>query len=89
MLMRERNKKQKVKWEIFKTTSLVEVVRKATELGWAQNKVQVREHQIGIDLDGCSISEYSIEPYEDCGCANILKYSDYGRIEETLPLRTV
>ena len=80
MLLSERNKAQRAKWELFKSNSLVETVHKAQEMGWAEKKVQVRGVQTGPER-----YEYSIEPFEkDCGCSNILKYEDYKREEETL-----
>lgn len=89
MLIEERAKKQKTKWELYKTESLVDVVKRATNLGWAENKVQVKGYQKGISVEG-PIMEYVIEPYEkDCGCSSLLKYSDYARIEETLPAYSV
>jgi len=82
MLLQERSAARRAKWEIFKTDNLIEVIKKAAELGWADKKVQVRGIQTG------SVTwEYSIEPFEkDCNCPSILKYADYKRVEETLPL---
>lgn len=71
MLLQDRNK-AKGKWEYFKSVNEVETVRKARDMGWAENKVQVRVHQTGIND-----FLYAIEPYEDCGCSNLLKYDDY------------
>lgn len=77
MLINERAKKQRAIWEILKTSSLVEAVHKARDLGWAENKVQVKQFQLGINTDG-PIMEYIIEPYEkDCGCASLMKYADF------------
>lgn len=85
MLAREREQKRRAKWELFSSERLVETVHKARELGWADKKVQVRVSTVGLKSDGTERVVYSIEPFEhDCGCSNILKYDDYGRIEETL-----
>lgn len=82
MLLEER-KRQQGKWEYFQTKSLAEVIKVAKTMGWALNKVQVREYQTGINEFW-----YAIEPFENCGCSNLLKYDDYKRVEETLPLGT-
>ena len=73
MLLRDRNKAQKAKWELFSSTSLVEAVHKARDLGWADKKVQVR-----ADEDNYGNRTYIVEPFEkDCGCPSMLKYADY------------
>ena len=88
MLLEERAKKQRIKWELYKTDSLVDVIKKATSMGWADNLVQVKGHQLGISKEG-PIMEFVIEPYEkDCGCSSLLKYEDYARVQETLPVYT-
>lgn len=74
---RERAKRnqeaRKSTWEILKTTSMVEALHKARELGWKENKVQVR----AVRIDESS-EEYYVEPYEEgCGCRGILKYRNY------------
>jgi len=72
MLASERREKQRKSWEIFKSVSMVETVRKARDLGWKDKQVQVRIFQ---RPEG---DEYLIEPYEgECGCHNILKYDDF------------
>jgi len=79
MLLSDRNKAQRTKWELFGSESLVETVHKARDMGWADKKVQVRGVQTGPTR-----FQYSIEPFEkDCGCANILKYEDYFVPDET------
>lgn len=55
-------------WQLASTTSLVEAVRKARDLGWKDKEVQVRK-------EGYT---YYVEPFEkECGCPNMLKYEDY------------
>lgn len=72
MLQEERRQIQRRTWELFKSTSMVEAVRKARDLGWEDKKVQVRVMQ---RAEG---DEYYVEPFEkDCGCRNILKFSDF------------
>lgn len=60
-------------WEILRSYSKEEIIKSALEMGWADNKIQVKQHQINLEL-----WEYVIEPYEeDCGCPSLLKYADY------------
>lgn len=60
------------KWELSRGTSVVEITRKARDLGWAQDKVQVRWEKT---IEGI---EYVIEPYEQgCGCRGLLKYDHF------------
>lgn len=67
------HKRRQSTWEILKTTSLVEALHKARDLGWKDNRVQVRFER----LDESS-EMYYVEPYEQgCGCRGILKYKDY------------
>ena len=75
--LREAHKKPK--WEMFRTGSLVEVVHKARELGWADKKVQVKRDIIAKDT-----VDYVIEPYEEgCRCRNLLYFDDFFLREET------
>lgn len=67
-----RNAALKAKWEFIRTPSMVEAVHFARDHGWKEQKVQVRYFQ-RTETD----FEYSVEPYEDCGCQNLLKYSDF------------
>lgn len=72
MLASERRTKQRQAWELFRSPSMVEAVRKARDMGWKDKKVQVRIFQ---RAEG---DEYLIEPYEgECSCPDILKYADY------------
>lgn len=82
MLVRERNHGAG-KWEYLRTSNLVEAVHKAKDLGWAENKVQVKEMQVGIDE-----FIYFVEPYENCGCPSLMKYEDYF-IHESSPREPV
>lgn len=60
-------------WELYRTSSIVEVVHKARDMEWGQSKVQVRAEHVASDA-----IEYVIEPYEHgCSCRGLLKYSDY------------
>lgn len=60
-------------WSIFKSVSLVEAAHKARDVGWKDNKVQVRAERIAED-----VIEYHVEPYEKgCGCKGMLRYEDY------------
>jgi hypothetical protein len=71
----EERKKNRITptWEHFRTSSLVEAVHRAKEMGWAYKKVQVRMELVAKDAE-----EYVVEPYEmNCGCPNILKYADF------------
>lgn len=64
-------------WELFRSMSLVETLRKANELGWKDKKVQVRAETYVYG------TEYAIEPWEkDCNCPSILKYEDYYGLED-------
>jgi hypothetical protein len=56
----------KFKWELFSSPDLEETKQKALELGWAENKVQVR--QVG--------GYYMIEPFDNCGCSQIIPYKE-------------
>jgi hypothetical protein len=61
--------KENKKWELY-SGGLVQTLHKAKELGWKEQKVQVRFDK----NDGL----YYVEPFEDgCGCRGLLKYSDY------------
>lgn len=61
-------------WEFYRSASLVEIVHKARDLGWAEKKVQVRREIVADDA-----LEFIIEPYEGqfCNCPGILKYDDF------------
>lgn len=59
-------------WEFLETTNLVQALHKARDMGWKENKVQVRYVKAG------DITTYFVEPYEKgCGCRGILKYKEY------------
>jgi hypothetical protein len=64
--------REKKSWEIYKSSSMVEALHKARDLGWKDKKVQVR-------LEKTEMGEvYFVEPFEKgCGCRGILKYKDY------------
>lgn len=80
MLLQERNKSQRKKWALFSSDNLVETVHKAMDMGWAEKKVQVRAEEDNVT----GKQTYSIEPFEkECSCPSILKYEDYGRIQES------
>jgi hypothetical protein len=60
-------------WELFSSTSLVQALHKARDMGWKNKEIQVRAEKLGTDR-----MNYIIEPFErDCECPNILRYSDY------------
>lgn len=62
--------RQSPAWEHFKSTSIVEAAHRARDMGWKENKVQLRYVE--------SEDMFYVEPYErGCGCRGILKYSDY------------
>lgn len=64
---------QKGMWSLYESPNLFDVIRKAKEMGWEQNKVQVR----GEWING-NESMFFIEPYEDgCGCKGLLRYKDF------------
>ena len=68
----EQQLRQNSKWEIERSTSMVPILRKAKDLGWYENKVQVR---VETSDQG---NEYVIEPFEEgCGCRGLLKYSHF------------
>jgi len=59
-------------WELLQTRSLVKAAHTARDLGWKENKVQVRYEETS---EGTT---YFVEPYErGCGCKGILKYRHY------------
>lgn len=67
-----KDRERPTSWEILRTTSLVEAVRKAKDLGWKEKKVQVRYENIR------GVETYFVEPYEPgCGCKGMLKYKNY------------
>jgi hypothetical protein len=69
----KKSRESKNTWEYIKTSSIVEAVRKARDMGWAENKVQVKEYKVADDQ-----VEFHVEPFErDCGCKGLLKYSDF------------
>jgi hypothetical protein len=60
-------------WEILKTTNLVEALHTARDMGWKEDKVQVRAERVDE-----TTQVYYVEPYEKgCGCRGILKYKYY------------
>lgn len=64
---------ERPRWEFERSYVKSEIIEKALEMGWSENAVQVKQHQLGPDL-----WEYYIEPYEaDCNCPSLLKYEDY------------
>lgn len=66
-------KVERPRWEFERSYIKSEIIAKAIEMGWADNQVQVKQHQLGPDL-----WEYYIEPFEeDCYCPSLLKYKDY------------
>jgi hypothetical protein len=68
-----REKRHNKSWELLKSTNLVEAVRTARDMGWKENKVQVRYER--IDAESMA---YFVEPYEaGCGCRGLLKYKDF------------
>lgn len=69
MLLKERHKPR---WELFVSNSLAEAAHKARDLDWEHDKVQLRERQVGVEK-----FEYSVEPYENCKCQNLLKFDDF------------
>lgn len=63
----------RAQWEYMHSENLEEAVTRAVELGWADNKVQVKRYQVTPET-----VSYYIEPFEeDCSCPNLLKYEDY------------
>jgi hypothetical protein len=56
--------KIKVRWDLFRSFDLEETKRKALELGWAENRVQVRKV-----FDG-----YIVEPFDNCDCPQIIRF---------------
>jgi len=59
-------------WELHNGTNIVEALHKAKELGWKEDKVQVRYENIDNNIT------YYVEPYEKgCGCRGLLKYKDF------------
>ncbi len=69
----ERLQKSRTKWALFSSSSMVEALRKARDLGWKEKEVQVR-----VERQGSDMVEYIVEPYEkDCGCPRILKYDEF------------
>lgn len=68
-----RMENSRAKWDLYSGTSIVKAVRTAKEMGWGENKVQVRYETLDDETE-----MYYVEPYEkDCGCRGILKYKDY------------
>jgi hypothetical protein len=64
---RERQVKTKVTWHIFKSEDKEEALQHAVELGWAEDKVMVKLYD----------DTFWVEPFEICGCPNVLSYLDY------------
>lgn len=75
---RARNAKQehdskKNSYHLYHSTSLVQALHKARDLGWKDKKVQVREERVAEDE-----YEYYVEPFEKgCGCRGLLRYRDF------------
>ena len=67
----ERNAQEtKGKWELYSDESIVRTLRKARDMGWKEQRVQVRYDQAN--------ELYFIEPFEkDCGCKGMLRYKDF------------
>jgi hypothetical protein len=62
----------KPKWEYLETTNIVEALHHARDMGWKEDKVQVRY----VTMD--RVTTYLVEPFEkNCGCRGILKYMEY------------
>jgi hypothetical protein len=61
---------QKPVWEIFSSTELDITATKAVELGWVENKVQIRR---AFQEDAW---HYIVEPYDGCSCPAIIKYDN-------------
>ncbi len=59
-------------YEYLITTSMVEALHFARDHGWEHRKVQVRATPTMDDM-----YEYSVEPFDDCKCPNLLRFSDY------------
>ena len=60
--------KPRVKWEIERSLDKDYIIRLAYELGWLENKVQVKKYDVGIR------TYYAIEPFEeDCHCPGLVK----------------
>lgn len=58
------------KWELYSDDSIVRALHKAKEMGWKEQRVQVR-----YDQDN---ELYYVEPFEkNCGCKGMLKYKDF------------
>ena len=60
----------RIKWEYANSTDKDYIFELAITKGWAENKVQVRVFR-GRPF------RYTIEPYDDCTCPNVLRYDDY------------
>lgn len=72
-ILENQQRRQTTTWEILKTPSIVEAVRTARDMGWKENKVQVRFERVDE-----TTKIYYVEPYEaGCGCRGILKYDHY------------
>ena len=70
--IRRLSSRPKKTWALFSSTSLVQTLHKAKDMGWKDKKVQVRLERSKDSY------EYFIEPFEkDCSCPNMLRYSDY------------
>jgi hypothetical protein len=61
------------KWELASSPDKNYIFEVALTMGWAENKVQVRQYKLFSKE-----YTYAIEPFEgECNCPNILKYDDY------------
>lgn len=63
----------KTTWEYMNSDSWETITKRALELGWAENKVQIKKYYLTPE-----VTHYYIEPYEqDCDCPNLVRYEDY------------
>lgn len=60
-----------VRWDLFSSENRLESEQYAITQGWADRKVQLRKSP---KSDGHI--EYSVEPFDNCGCPQIIPYSD-------------
>lgn len=59
-----------VSWTLFSSPDIIETLKRAKDMGWEDNKVQVRAYQT---TEG--FWEFHIEPYEeDCNCSHLIRY---------------
>lgn len=66
------NRERRAKWEYFVSSNAVEALHKARDMGWGDDKVQVRRNIVAGE------EQFTIEPYEPgCGCRGLLRYGDF------------